>query len=58
MAVGAMALLALACGAVFVGAAPPKGEVLTEAAPAAEEAEETPLEHLEHIRGTGASTRQ
>ena len=45
MAVGAMALLALACGAVFVGAAPPKGEVVTEAARAAED--ETPLEDLD-----------
>tara|TARA_B100000795_G_C22403313_1_gene287972 strand:+ start:64 stop:198 length:135 start_codon:yes stop_codon:yes gene_type:complete len=44
-----MALLALACGAVFVGAAPPKGEVVTEAAAAAvEESDEddTPLEHM------------
>ena len=55
MAAGAMALLALACGAVFVGAAAPKGEAVTEGMGA--EAGETSLD-VEHTRGTHVSTRR
>ena len=51
MAVGAVTLLALVCGAVFVGAAPPKGEVKR----AGDEEGETPLEHME---GTRVSMRE
>ena len=53
MAVGAVTLLALVCGAVFVGAAPPKGE----AKRAGDEEGETPLEHMEELEGTRVSMR-